>query len=113
MKLFKKNRNIKLSLCRSDIKALFKLIFVLQINFKMLIFFYIFVGFAAFALLSTHDGFLLVFTLISIFFLICLLLLVYNIHFLALSILIVYIGAVAVLFLFSVMLIGRTNSESK
>lgn len=79
----------------------------------MLIFFYIFVGLAAFALLSTHDGFLLVFTLISIFFLICLLLLVYNIHFLALSILIVYIGAVAVLFLFSVMLIGRTNLESK
>lgn len=71
----------------------------------------IFIFAAAFGLFFTSNSFILVFLLISIFFLIFILFLLSGVNFLALSFLIVYIGAVAILFLFAVMLLGQQTSN--
>ena len=71
----------------------------------------IFIFVAAFGLFFTSNSFILVFLLISIFFLIFILFLLSGVNFLALSFLIVYIGAVAILFLFAVMLLGQQTSN--
>jgi NADH:ubiquinone oxidoreductase subunit 6 (subunit J) len=65
----------------------------------------------AFGLAITTNSFILIFLLISIFFLIFILFLVFNVNFLALSFLIVYIGAIAILFLFAVMLLGQQTTK--
>lgn len=67
----------------------------------------IFIYALAFGLAITTNSFILVFLLISVFFLIFILFLLFGVNFLALSFLIVYIGAVAILFLFAVMLLGQ------
>jgi NADH-ubiquinone oxidoreductase chain 6 len=71
----------------------------------------IFIYTSALGLAITTNSFILVFLLISIFFLIFILFLLFGVNFLALSFLIVYIGAVAILFLFAVMLLGQQTSK--
>jgi NADH-ubiquinone oxidoreductase chain 6 len=71
----------------------------------------LFILLVALVLISTQNSFILIFLLISVFFLIFILFLLMGVNFLALSFLIVYIGAVAILFLFTVMLLGQQTAK--
>lgn len=72
----------------------------------------LFIVMISFTILTTTNSFILIYSLIFLFISIFILFVVFNINFLALSFLIVYIGAIAILFLFSVMIIGQEKSNS-
>lgn len=67
----------------------------------------------SFFIIFTSNSFILVFSLIFLFFCIFFFFLSLEINFIALSFLIIYIGAVAILFIFVIMFLGQTVTIKK